>query len=34
MDNDEYRINCNYSGTQTIDITCDFFEDFVVPEFL
>ena len=24
----------NYSGTQLIDITCDFFEDFVVPEFL
>ena len=24
----------NYSGTQLIDITCDFFEDFVIPEFL
>ena len=21
----------NYSGTQIIDITCDFFEDFVIP---
>jgi len=24
----------NYSDTQLIDITCDFFEDFVIPEFL
>ncbi|MCH2390837.1 MAG: hypothetical protein MK234_09165, partial [Nitrospinales bacterium] len=29
------RASCrNYSGTQLIDITCDFFEDFVIPEFL
>jgi hypothetical protein len=26
--------NGNYSGTQLIDITCDFFEGFVIPEFL
>ena len=25
---------CNYSGTQLIDITCDFFEDFAISEFL
>jgi len=24
----------NYSGTQLIDITCDFFDDLVIPEFL
>ena len=24
----------NYSGTQLVDITCDFFIDFVIPEFL
>ena len=25
---------CNYSGTQLIDITCDFFDELVIPEFL
>jgi len=30
----EVKNHCNYSGTQLIDITCDFFEDLVIPEFL
>ena len=29
-----YPTKGNYLGTQPIDITCDFFEDFVIPEFL
>jgi hypothetical protein len=28
------RFNCNYSYTQLIDITCYFFNDLVIPEFL